>query len=158
MRTPNDLPDDLTTLPKTRVFARKTGSKYFFTGRACMHGHLAARRTSGGACIECQKQHAINYQARHLVTNEKGGLPDRRKAPWRLQQQPMTPVTIDIDERAVEIAAKNRYRETGLPTDEAWDTLPDYLKDHYRDRERRNLACLTGHGYRIIAPQEETQP
>jgi hypothetical protein len=42
------------TIPTTRAEAKKTGSKYYFTGQPCKHGHIAARKTKG-ACIECLK-------------------------------------------------------------------------------------------------------
>lgn len=45
---------DTTNLPKTREEAKKTGSKYYFTGQPCKHGHVAPRKTKG-ACIECLK-------------------------------------------------------------------------------------------------------
>lgn len=45
---------DTTNLPKTREEAKKSGSKYYFTGQPCKHGHIAARKTKG-ACIECLK-------------------------------------------------------------------------------------------------------
>jgi 5-methylcytosine-specific restriction endonuclease McrA len=45
---------DTTNLPKTREEAKKTGSKYYFTGQPCKHGHIAPRKTKG-ACIECLK-------------------------------------------------------------------------------------------------------
>jgi hypothetical protein len=45
---------DTTNLPKTREEAKKTGSKYYFTGQPCKHGHTAARKTKG-ACVECLK-------------------------------------------------------------------------------------------------------
>jgi hypothetical protein len=45
---------DTTNLPKTREEAKKTGSKYYFTGLPCKHGHIAARKTKG-ACLECLK-------------------------------------------------------------------------------------------------------
>jgi 5-methylcytosine-specific restriction endonuclease McrA len=45
---------DTTNLPTTREEAKKTGSKYYFTGQPCKHGHIAPRKTKG-ACIECLK-------------------------------------------------------------------------------------------------------
>ena len=45
---------DTTNLPTTRKEAKKTGSKYYFTGQPCKHGHIAARKTKG-ACVECLK-------------------------------------------------------------------------------------------------------
>jgi 5-methylcytosine-specific restriction endonuclease McrA len=41
-------------LPITRAEAKKTGSKYYFTGQPCKHGHIAPRKTKG-ACVECLK-------------------------------------------------------------------------------------------------------
>lgn len=45
---------DTTNLPTTRTEAKKTGSKYYFTGQPCKHGHIAPRKTKG-ACVECLK-------------------------------------------------------------------------------------------------------
>lgn len=45
---------DTTNLPKTRAEAKATGSKYYFTGEPCKHGHIAPRKTKG-ACLECLK-------------------------------------------------------------------------------------------------------
>jgi len=40
--------------PTTRKEAKKTGSKYYFTGQPCKQGHTALRKTKG-ACVECLK-------------------------------------------------------------------------------------------------------
>jgi len=40
--------------PTTREEAKKTGSKYYFTGQPCKHGHIALRKTKG-SCVECLK-------------------------------------------------------------------------------------------------------
>ena len=45
---------DTTNLPKTRQEAKATGSKYYFTGEPCKHGHVAPRKTKG-ICVECMK-------------------------------------------------------------------------------------------------------
>jgi len=42
------------SLPSTRAEAKKTGSKYYFTGQPCKHGHVALRKTKG-VCVECLK-------------------------------------------------------------------------------------------------------
>ena len=41
-------------LPKTRAEAKAIGSKYYYTGEPCKHGHVAPRKTKG-ACLECIK-------------------------------------------------------------------------------------------------------
>lgn len=45
---------DTTNLPKSRAEAKAKGAKYYFTGEACKHGHVAPRKTKG-ACVECVK-------------------------------------------------------------------------------------------------------
>lgn len=45
---------DNTNLPKTRAEAKAVGTKYYFTGEPCKHGHVAPRKTKG-ACVECLK-------------------------------------------------------------------------------------------------------
>jgi phosphate starvation-inducible protein PhoH len=40
--------------PPTRAEAKATGSKYYFTGQPCKHGHVALRKTKG-SCVECLK-------------------------------------------------------------------------------------------------------
>ena len=45
---------DTSKMPTTREEAKKIGSKYYFTGQPCKHGHIAPRKTRG-ACIECLK-------------------------------------------------------------------------------------------------------
>jgi 5-methylcytosine-specific restriction endonuclease McrA len=44
---------DLSTLPRSPKEAKAAGSKYYFTGRPCAEGHLAARYTSVRRCALC---------------------------------------------------------------------------------------------------------
>jgi 5-methylcytosine-specific restriction endonuclease McrA len=41
--------------PTNRSDAQKTGNKYYFTGKPCIRGHIALRKTKG-SCIECMKE------------------------------------------------------------------------------------------------------
>jgi 5-methylcytosine-specific restriction endonuclease McrA len=41
--------------PTTREEAKKTGNKYYFTGKPCIRGHIALRKAKG-SCIECMKE------------------------------------------------------------------------------------------------------
>jgi 5-methylcytosine-specific restriction endonuclease McrA len=41
--------------PATREEAKKTGNKYYFTGKPCVRGHIALRKTKGN-CVECMKE------------------------------------------------------------------------------------------------------
>lgn len=39
----------------SRAEAKKRGEAHYFTGKACVHGHIAARVTSTGNCAECNR-------------------------------------------------------------------------------------------------------
>lgn len=41
--------------PKTRKEAKEQGAKYYYTGEACVRGHVALRKTKG-VCVECMKE------------------------------------------------------------------------------------------------------
>ena len=41
--------------PKTRAEAKTSGATHYFTGKACVRGHIAPRKTKG-SCVECMKE------------------------------------------------------------------------------------------------------
>ena len=41
--------------PTNRTDAKKLGEKYYFTGKPCVRGHVALRKTKG-SCVECVKE------------------------------------------------------------------------------------------------------
>ncbi len=47
---------DLSSLPKSKKEALSIGASYFFTGKPCPQGHVAARYTKGGSCSFCQRE------------------------------------------------------------------------------------------------------
>ena len=38
----------------SRSEARKQNKEFYYTGKACVRGHIALRRTGGGYCVECR--------------------------------------------------------------------------------------------------------
>jgi hypothetical protein len=44
------------TLPTTGKEAAATGELHYCTGKACKHGHFAARYASTHGCVECVRQ------------------------------------------------------------------------------------------------------
>lgn len=44
---------------KTRNEAHLAAERFFFTGHPCKNGHLAARYTSTGGCIECLSRYKV---------------------------------------------------------------------------------------------------
>ena len=57
---------DLNTLPKTRKEAIEQGSKYYFTGKPCKHGHVSKRISSNRACFVCGYEQSVNYRKENL--------------------------------------------------------------------------------------------
>lgn len=47
------------TAPQSRKAAFEVGSKVYFTGNPCPHGHIAERRTGNGQCVECGRADAL---------------------------------------------------------------------------------------------------
>ncbi|MBZ9888092.1 hypothetical protein LB559_09085 [Mesorhizobium sp. BR1-1-3] len=55
--------DNDNELPRTRAEAKAIGSKWYFTGKPCKHGHVSMRYTSGGRCVECQSDYLRKWSA-----------------------------------------------------------------------------------------------
>lgn len=51
-------------LPSCLMAAAEAGSIYYFTGKPCKNGHVAKRRTKGGACIICAKEMSDAHRQR----------------------------------------------------------------------------------------------
>jgi len=82
---------DTTNLPKTRSEAKETGSKYYFTGQPCKHGHIAARKTKG-SCVECLKvewqEGAVSRAGYFATYNKREEVKDRKNA-WYQENREM---------------------------------------------------------------------
>lgn len=52
----------ISNLPRSADGARKAGSERYFTGRPCLHGHVAARFTSSRACEQCSKERVRSWK------------------------------------------------------------------------------------------------
>lgn len=47
--------------PSERAAAKLAGEKFYFTGRPCLHGHIAERETVSGACTVCRLERGRNH-------------------------------------------------------------------------------------------------
>jgi len=82
---------DITNLPKTRSEAKETGSKYYFTGQPCKHGHIAARKTKG-SCVECLKvewQEGAVSRADYFADYNRREKVKERKNEWYQENREM---------------------------------------------------------------------
>lgn len=70
---------DYTKYPSSRAEAKATGSKYYFTGHPCKHGHITLRITKG-TCVDCLKieWNAINKKRSTLPKSEAAKAAGRR--------------------------------------------------------------------------------
>jgi hypothetical protein len=53
-------------LPSSKQQARAMGSKRFFNGLPCKHGHVSPRYTKSGQCCECRRLCKNDYRAKNL--------------------------------------------------------------------------------------------
>jgi hypothetical protein len=58
--------------PNNRTDAKQSGAKYYFTGKPCVRGHVALRKTKG-SCVDCMKEDWVN-------DNEKRALKPKSEA------------------------------------------------------------------------------
>jgi hypothetical protein len=63
--------DTLEQLPATRREAHKLGATQFFTGRPCIHGHIAKRNAASGACLTCFAIYMREYQKKKTPAYKK---------------------------------------------------------------------------------------
>ena len=62
-------------LPKTRQEARELNSKYYYTDKKCINGHLSLRYTSGGCYVCCNEANRQRYaKNKFKKTNKKSDL------------------------------------------------------------------------------------
>ncbi|NMG40381.1 hypothetical protein GRZ55_14125 [Chelativorans sp. ZYF759] len=59
-----DIPADLAALPRSPAEAKAVGCRYYFTGRPCAHGHVAARTAHNGTCQACSNARGLVYAGR----------------------------------------------------------------------------------------------
>ncbi len=65
--------------PSTREEAKRTGAKFYFTGKPCTRGHIALRKTKG-CCVDCMKEDwvADNERRKALPKSEASKAAGRR--------------------------------------------------------------------------------
>ena len=117
-------------LPATRAEAKKTASKYYFTGQPCKHGHVAPRKTKG-TCVECLKvewAQANVTRADYFAEYNKSAAGKEAKREYYAKNKP--DVIARAQARTVEQknAYKKKYKEAN----------PDLYKELVSVRRRRN--------------------
>lgn len=68
----------MTQITKSYKDARRDGDMHYFTGKACVRGHVALRRTSTRACVLCAREATKNWRDANLARSS-----ELRKAAYR---------------------------------------------------------------------------
>lgn len=56
--------EELNKLPRTKEEAIIVGSKYYYSGKSCEKGHVAATETNKNRCVECRREYGKLYTER----------------------------------------------------------------------------------------------
>ena len=87
----------------SRMDARERGIKTYFTGRACVRGHISHRRTGSCACVSCD-----NAEVRDRLRKANRAHPERFRR-YRLKQRLNNPIGLLLR------GARRRAKQYGLP-------------------------------------------
>jgi hypothetical protein len=130
---PTIMTGDWSLLPKSAAEARVSGSRYYFDGRQCRHGHVAPRRTQNNTCVACQQRMS---RARFGRLWEKGRPAREAAASLRqAQSEALAPV------RRAERREKTRQRHiqrVERAIKEMGNTEDGYAELARLDRARKN--------------------
>lgn len=119
----------MSDLPSTRAEAKKTGSKYYFTGQPCKHGHIAPRKTKG-ACVECLK---VEWEKGNVARAEYFAEYNRSEAGQAAKQSyyARNKETVKARAQARPLEEKTRHKLAHKKEN------PDYYKELTNARRRR---------------------
>jgi 5-methylcytosine-specific restriction endonuclease McrA len=146
--------------PTNRADAKKTGNKYYFTGKPCVRGHVALRKTKG-ACVECMKEDWATDNAkraekpkseaakaaarryyeknREAVIARAAGRPREKKQAYRNVHKKNNPELY----KALVSVRKRRHRSATPP----WITEKQKLEIRKLYLNAQHLTKLTGERY-----------
>ena len=122
-------------VPATRAEAKARGLPHYFTGKPCVNGHIALRKTKG-ACMECLKIEwaETNAKRKQMPKSEAAKAAGRR---YYERNRERVIEAAKARPPSVTRVYKRRYDERN----------PDVVRLHVNIRRRRNRAatpkCLT---------------
>lgn len=113
-------------VPSTRAEAKARGLPHYFTGKPCVNGHVALRKTKG-ACVECLKQEWAESNARRAQLPKS----EAAKAAGRRYYERNRDRVIEAAQRRPSLE-KRRHRNTHKARN------PDVYRVLTNQRRRRN--------------------
>ena len=124
--------------PITRAVAKSQGLTQYFTGKPCLHGHLAPRQVSNYGCLECKKiTDAKDYQ-RHKSQRDKRNLEWKKNNPEARKQH-----ISDYYQRNRERLLSERDKEADLERLHRWKKEnPELVNANTAKRRAAKLQAI----------------
>lgn len=69
----------------SRADARASGLRSYFTGKPCLHGHVALRDVANARCSVCRRQGAVRLRHKHRATENARRREQNKTAPGLLR-------------------------------------------------------------------------
>lgn len=159
--------NDNEPLPGSRKEAKEVGSKWYFTGKPCPHGHIVPRMTTNGACRTCAYERTAAYLADKWKTSEEWRIEKVRKERERRHK----PGIIDFErEKGARRAREKRAKDPEYAEEtrrrcriyyaEVRKYDPVYKAKkvvHHRTRRARKIGSEGTHTLEDIAEQLKRQ-
>jgi hypothetical protein len=123
---------DTANLPKTRAEAKAAGTKYYFTGEPCKHGHIAPRKTKG-VCVECLKvewKQGNTTRADYFRQYNKSNAGEEAKQRYYEKNSARVRARAQSRPAAEKQAYKSKYKQSNP---DLYKTLTSFRRRRFRD-------------------------
>jgi 5-methylcytosine-specific restriction endonuclease McrA len=126
----------MNNLPSTRAEAKNSGSKYYFTGQPCKHGHISPRKTKG-SCVDCLK---VEWTINNHKRKDQPKTEAAKSAGKRYYERNKEAVVARAQSRTVESknAYKKKYKVANL---ELYRELVNARRRRFRDATPKWLTA-----------------
>jgi 5-methylcytosine-specific restriction endonuclease McrA len=127
----------------TRAEAKVQGLQRYFTGKACKHGHVVERRTSGGNCMVCWAEWCAKHPARMNAYRSKWDEANAEKSAackrqWRVENPDKQRAAAEAWAEANPIRRAARIREWARSN-------PEYVAAKTSRRRAREFRAEGAH-------------
>lgn len=122
----------------TRKAALEKGESRYFTGEACVKGHVAPRRAKTGECLECRAVHLVGWRKRNPKKVKQHNDTQHERFAEKLAERARYYYHLDVEKSRAKLLAyqkENRhvfaklgakYKAAKLKRTPSWLTEDDY--------------------------------
>ena len=98
-------------MESTRKAALARGDKQYFTGVACVKGHVAPRRAKTGECLDCRAEHLVDWRKRNPDKVKQHNDTQHERFADRLAERSRYYYHLDVEKSR---AAQREYQKQNL--------------------------------------------